>query len=92
MDIKKGGNAPNETNTKIRIYSQTKKVREYFLSTDGTMLDCSLATGILRANICRYIPHLIDEGSIVKKRRGIDKTTKRGAWYYGRKEVAHDEC
>lgn len=89
MDTKKGGNAPKYPNTKVRIYSQLRKVREYFLSIDGTMLDCSLATGILRANICRYIPHLIDEGSIVKKRRGIDKTTKCGAWFYGRKEVAN---
>lgn len=89
MDTKKGGNASNDSTTKVRIYSQLRKVREYFLSIDGTMLDCSLATGILRANICRYIPHLIDEGSIVKKRRGIDKTTKCGAWFYGRKEVAN---
>lgn len=89
MDTKKGGNAPNKSNTKVRIYSQLRKVREYFLSIDGTMLDCSFATGILRANICRYIPHLIDEGCIVKKRRGIDNTTKCGAWFYGRKEVAN---
>lgn len=87
MDTKKEQpKLPQEHTTKVRIYSQIKKVRDYFLSNDGTMLDCALATGILRANICRYLPHLIDEGSIVKKRRGIDKTTKCGAWYYGRKE------
>ena len=81
---------PQEHTAKVRIYSQIKKVRDYFLSTDGTMLDCSFATGIFRANICRYLPYLIDEGCIIKKRRGIDKTTKCGAWYYGRKEVVHD--
>lgn len=88
--MKYGGKYPqppiSPTDTNLRIYSQMRKVREYFLSADGTMLDCSLATGILRANICRYIPHLLDGGLIAKKRKGIDRTTKCGAWYYGRKE------
>ena len=73
---------PKCDSTKVRILSQLSKVAAYFSINEGTMLDCAIATGIYRANICRYIPILIDAGRIIKSRRGIDRTTKNGAWYY----------
>lgn len=82
MKQKKEASAPNNHTTKVRIINQLNKVAAYFSAQEGTMLDCSLATGILRANICRYIPILMDAGKIIKTRRGIDRTTKNGAWYY----------
>lgn len=82
MKTKKEAIAPRNACTKIRIYQQMAKVVDYFSRQEGTMLDCSLATGIFRANICRYIPILMDAGKLIKVRKGIDRTTKNGAWYY----------
>lgn len=74
--------SPKTTDANVRIYQQMTKVVDYFSRQEGTMLDCSLATGIYRANICRYIPILMDAGKLIKVRKGIDRTTKNGAWYY----------
>lgn len=72
--------------TKVRIFSQRSKVLRYFSAHKGTMLECAKATGIERANICRYVADLVSKGKVEKLYRGIDKTTKARAYYYGATE------
>lgn len=71
---------------KVRISYQINKVVRYFSTHKGTMLDCAKATGIERANVCRYIADLVSKGKVEKLYRGIDKTTKARAYYYGATE------
>lgn len=47
-----------------------------------TMLDVSLETGILRANICRYVADMEDKGLIQLLYKAEDKNTKSVAGYY----------
>lgn len=67
---------------KVRIFSQRSKVLRYFSTHKGTMLDCAKATGIERANVCRYVADLVDKGKVKKLYQGRDKTTKSKAYYY----------
>lgn len=71
---------------KVQISSQRSKVLRYFSAHKGTMLECAKATGIERANICRYVADLVSKGKVEKLYRGIDKTTKARAFYYGATE------
>jgi predicted transcriptional regulator len=50
------------------------------------MLDCARAIGIERANVCRYVADLVNNGKVEKLYKGIDKTTKARAYYYGATE------
>lgn len=43
---------------------QAKAVFKYWQHTPSTMLECAIATGILRANICRYVDDFRDAGTI----------------------------
>lgn len=48
-----------------RISFQRLKIVDWYSSHSGTMLECSKATGIERANICRLLWNLREDGIVV---------------------------
>lgn len=61
--------------------SQLERVFECFAERPRTMLDVALSTGILRANICRYVSKLRRVGRIQIHHYGIDAVTKYRAGF-----------
>lgn len=61
---------------------QMGRVFRCFYEQPRTMLDVSIKTGILRANICRYVAHMECDGRIQIHHKGIDETTKCRAAFY----------
>lgn len=53
-----------------------------FKERPKTMLQVSVETGILRANICRYVDEMRDRGQIQVVRRGLCPLTKDRAGFY----------
>ena len=75
--------APHKRQMQDRKFqAQKSKVFAAFLSQPKTMLMVSVETGILRANICRYVAQWekYDRIEIVKK--GICPISKHGAGFY----------
>ena len=75
---------------------QTVK-RAFGTKTPKTMLMVSKETGVLRANICRYVRDMEKRGMIKKMYKGICKISKSSAGYYStnidlilKKEVADE--
>lgn len=73
----------------VTCLSNTKEYREQmgrvfrsFFERPKTMLEVSMETGILRANICRYVSHMEDDGRIQIHHKGIDPKTKCRAAFY----------
>lgn len=62
--------------------SQMKRVFEAFKRKPSTMLMVSVETGILRANICRYVAQWKKKGSIHLLKQGLCKVSKHRAGYY----------
>ena len=70
-------------NKDTKKYSQYQTVKQAFSSeTPKTMLMVSVETGILRANICRYISEMRKEGIIEPIYKGICKISKHGATFH----------
>ncbi len=61
---------------------QMKIVFAAFKRTPSTMLMVSIETGILRANICRYVAEWKKQGNIHLLKQGLCKVTKHRAGYY----------
>ena len=66
MDIRKKAvsltaNFPNDKGKGSDISTQYQTVYQSFKERPKTMLDVSLETGILRANICRYVANMKDK-------------------------------
>lgn len=61
---------------------QLQRVYEFFLSNVGTSLDASFATGIYRANICRYAKKLERQGRLQAILKARDRRTGRVAKHY----------
>ena len=61
---------------------QTKRVFTAFLRHPKTMLAVSIETGILRANICRYVAEWGKENRICIVRKGICPISKHRAGFY----------
>ncbi len=61
---------------------QMKRVSAAFKRKPSTMLMVSIETGILRANICRYIAKWQKQGSIHLLKQGLCKVSKHRAGYY----------
>jgi len=61
---------------------QTKQVYEAFKRKPSTMLMVSIETGILRANICRYVAKWQKHDSIHLLKHGLCKVSKHRAGYY----------
>ena len=62
--------------------TQMKRVFEAFKRKPSTMLMVSFETGILRANLCRYIAKWQKSNSIHKLKQGLCKVSKHRAGYY----------
>ena len=62
--------------------TQYQIVYQSFLERPKTMLDVFLQTGILRANICRYVADMEDRGIIQLLYKKEDSHTKFRAGYY----------
>lgn len=70
--------------------AQYQTVYQSFKEKPKTMLDVSLQTGILRANICRYVADMEDKGLIQLLYKVDDEHTKCKAGYYTTdKELFH---
>ena len=61
---------------------QTQRVFTAFLRHPKTMLMASIETGILRANICRYVAEWGKENRICIVRKGICPISKHRAGFY----------
>lgn len=62
--------------------AQMKLVFAAFKRRPSTMLMVSIETGILRANICRYVAEWQKQGSIHLLKQGLCKVSKHRAGYY----------
>lgn len=62
--------------------AQMKRVFAAFKRRPSTMLMVSIETGILRANICRYVAEWQKQGSIHLLKQGLCKVSKHRAGYY----------
>lgn len=62
--------------------AQYKVVYQSFMERPKTMLDVFLETGILRANICRYVADMEEKGLIQLLYKMDDEHTKYKAGYY----------
>lgn len=62
--------------------AQMKSVFAAFKRQPATMLMVSIETGILRANICRYVAKWQRQGSIHLLKQGLCKVSKHRAGYY----------
>lgn len=62
--------------------AQYQIVYQSFKERPKTMLDVSLETGILRANICRYVAEMEDKGLIQLLYKMEDEHTRFTAGYY----------
>lgn len=84
-NIKKAAEAaPNNSNTDkdSDFRTQYQIVHQSFKERPKTMLDVSLETGILRANICRYVADMENKGIIQLLYKTGDEHTKFTAGYY----------
>lgn len=61
---------------------QMKRVFAAFKRKPSTMLMVSIETGVLRANICRYVAKWQKQGSIHLLKQGLCKVSKHRAGYY----------
>ncbi len=69
--------------SKYKIFTgQMRTVYKAFSERPKTMLMVSVETGILRANICRYISEWEKENRICIVRKGICPITKHRAGFY----------
>lgn len=62
--------------------AQMKRVFTALYRQPKTMLMVSVETGILRANICRYVADWQKQGSIHLLKQGLCKVSKHRAGYY----------
>jgi DNA-binding transcriptional regulator GbsR (MarR family) len=72
--------------------AQYQIVYQSFKEHPKTMLDVSLETGILRANICRYVADMEDKGLIQLLYKTGDEHTKFTAGYYSTDESLFDKA
>jgi hypothetical protein len=80
-------NAPNNS-----LYNKQSKDKDFevqmklvfaaFKRNPSTMLMVSIETGILRANICRYVAKWQKSNSIHLLKQGLCKVSKHRAGYY----------
>jgi hypothetical protein len=61
---------------------QMKRVFAAFKRKPSTMLMVSIETGVLRANICRYVAKWQKSNSIHLLKQGLCKVSKHRAGYY----------
>jgi hypothetical protein len=64
------------------FYTQLQKTFECFLDCPKTMLMCAKETGIERANVCRYVRTMRNNGMIWLVKKGFCDISKHHAGYY----------
>lgn len=75
-------NAFREKHSKDKAFEiQTKRVYKAFFEAPKTMLMVSKETGILRANICRYVSKLRKHDNIAEVKKGLCKISNHKAGY-----------
>ena len=72
----------NEQDKDNHFETQMKRVFEAFKRKPSTMLMVSFETGILRANLCRYVAKWEKENRICIARKGICPISKHRAGFY----------
>lgn len=72
----------NRQTKDIHFEAQIKIVFAAFKRQPSTMLMVSVETGILRANICRYVADWQKSNSIFLLKQGLCKVSKHRAGYY----------
>jgi hypothetical protein len=72
----------NTQNKDKHFQAQMVRVFASFKRNPSTMLMVSIETGILRANICRYVAEWQEKGSIQLFKQGVCKISKHRAGYY----------
>jgi len=84
----KCGNAanPEKRGKDSKFISQYIQVYHSFKMCPKTMLQVSIETGILRANICRYAAQMQRKGQIQVIRKGLCPYTKFKAGFYSTDE------
>jgi hypothetical protein len=87
MEEKKKGNPKTAHSLNLHdkdneFRSQYQTVYQSFKERPKTMLDVSLQTGILRANVCRYVADMEDKKLIQLLYKTEDEHTKFTAGYY----------
>lgn len=75
-------NSFNDINKDTNFQAQKKLVFDSFKEMPKTMLMVSIETGILRANICRYVAEWQKKGRIKLLGNGHCKVSKHLAGYY----------
>ena len=65
-----------------QFIGQYKTVYQSLREHPKTMLSVSIETGILRANICRYIAEMLDKGQAQVVRKGLCPYTRFLAGFY----------
>jgi hypothetical protein len=84
----KGSNAAPEIYDKdTHFVSQYKTVYQSFKERPKTMLEVFIETGILRANVCRYIAEMEEKGQIQLIRKGYCPYTHFKAGFYSTDEA-----
>lgn len=74
-------NAFNEKQNKDKALNQKKRVFKAFYSAPKTMLMVSSETGILRANICRYVRTFRQSDKIAEVKKGLCKISNHRAGF-----------
>jgi predicted Rossmann fold nucleotide-binding protein DprA/Smf involved in DNA uptake len=86
MDIKEKGQQPTDRNPNHNkdkhFKNQMQVIFKAFHKRPATMLMIALETGILRANICRYVAEWEKQGNIQVVKKGYCVFTKHIAGYY----------
>jgi len=76
------GNLLNSHDKDKHFEAQMKRVFAAFKRKPSTMLMASIETGILRANICRYVAKWQKGNNIHLLKQGLCKVSKHRAGYY----------
>jgi len=79
--------APETQDKDNHFVSQYKTVYHSFMEHPKTMLMVSIETGILRANICRYVATMEEKGQIQVIRKGYCPYTHFMAGFYSTDET-----
>lgn len=75
-------NAFREKHSKDKAFEiQTKRVYKAFFEAPKTMLMVSDETGILRANICRFVASLRKNDQVAEVKKDLCKISKHRAGY-----------
>ena len=79
-------NSPRRKQSKDKHFiNQYQTVCESFKERPKTMLEVSVETGILRANICRYVAKMDNKVQVIRK--GLCPYTKFRAGFYSTDET-----